>query len=152
MASYSFKDVGASIAGPGGSINLGMGSGAAEEGITFERTEDHNTMVTGADGEVMHSLHVSDSGSIRVRLLKTSPINGQLLNMYKAQRASAAQWGQNVISVRDFVRGDKMVASVVSFTGPPSLSFGKLGAVQEWLFHAGHIDPTLDAGVPPPTI
>jgi hypothetical protein len=40
----------------------------------------------------------------------------------------------------------------VAFTGPPSLSFGKLGAVQEWLFHAGHIDPTLDAGVPPPTI
>lgn len=152
MASYSFKDVGASIAGPGGSINLGMGAGVAEEGISFERTEDHNTMAAGSDGEVQHSLHVADSGTVRVRLLKVSPINGQLLNMYKAQRQTGALWGRNTLSLRDFVRGDKVVTTEVAFTGPPTMVFGKVAPMNEWIFHAGHIDPTLDAGVPPPTI
>ena len=152
MASYSFKDIASAIAGPGGTVDFGMGSGAAEEGITFERTEDHNTMVTGADGSVMHSLHVADSGTVRVRLLKTSVINGQLMNMYKAQKISANVWGQNTIELRDRTRQDKIVCSEVAFTGPPTVSYGKVGAVQEWLFHAGHIEMTLDFGTPPPAV
>jgi len=149
MAAYSFADVGASISGPSGNINLGMGAGIGEEGITFERTEDRNTMVAGADGTIMHSLHVANSGSIRIRVLKTSPTNGMLLNMFKSQRGSGATWGRNTVSLRDFVRGDKVVATEVAFTGEPTLAFGKQGAIHEWLLHAGHLDPTLDAGIPP---
>lgn len=152
MAAYSFKDVNASLAGPGGTITLGMGSGAADEGISFERSEDRNTMQTGSDNHVMHSLHAADSGTVRVRLLKTSTTNGLLLQMFKSQRTSSALWGRNQVTVQDSVRGDKMSASEVSFTGEPTISYGKVGAVQEWTFHAGHIDGELDSGVPPAVV
>jgi hypothetical protein len=109
-------------------------------------------MTIGADGEVMHSHHVGNSGTVRLRLLKSSPTNGQLMDMLKAQRASGSEWGRNLIGLRDFVRGDKLVASDVAFTGPPSLSFGKVGPINEWVFHAGHITEVLDKGVPPPTV
>lgn len=148
MPGYSFKDVVASIAGQGGAIPLGNGAGVADEGITIERSEDRNTMQGGADKHVTHSLHVSDMGTVRVRLLKTSATNGLLLEMYKAQRTSGALWGNNVISVQDMVRGDKMTCSEVAFTGEPTLAWGKTAQVQEWTFHAGHIDGTLHTGAP----
>lgn len=152
MAAYSFLDIKGAIAGPGGTIQIGMGSGAADEGITFERTEDRNTMQTGADGEVMHSLHASDSATVRVRLLKTSTTNGKLNEMFKSQRRSSSQWGRNVISIQDYVRGDRVTASEVAFTGEPALSYGKTGNVNEWTFHAGHLVEVLDQGVPPSPI
>lgn len=58
MGAYSFADVTASIDGPGG--NFALTGGAAEEGIKVEMAEDKNTMTAGADGEVMHSLHVAN--------------------------------------------------------------------------------------------
>lgn len=152
MATYSFKDVNVSIAGIAGTIQLGMGAGVAEEGITIERTEDRNTMTLGADGEVMHSLHVADGGTVRVRLLKTSPVNGRLMDLYKQQRRGSLFWGRNTISVQDRARNDRITASEVAFMGEPALSYGKVGNVNEWSFHAGHVEGTLDSGVPPPTV
>ena len=70
---YSFKNVQCAITGPGGSINLGDGSGATDEGITFSPTGEINTMTIGADGSGQHSLHGDRSGKVMVRLLKTSP-------------------------------------------------------------------------------
>lgn len=156
MPAYSFKDVVASIAGIGGAfqfgnnnsraVGLGSGAGVADEGISVERSEDRNTMQTGADKHITHSLHVADAGTVRIRLLKTSATNGLLLEMYKTQRASSAVWGDNVISVQDIVRGDKMTCTEVAFTGEPTLAWGKTAQVQEWTFHAGHIDGTLHTG------
>ena len=47
MATYSFQDVAAAIAGVGGSINLASGAAVAEEGITIEAAEDKNIMTIG---------------------------------------------------------------------------------------------------------
>lgn len=148
MSTYSFIDVGAAIDGPGGNIQLGYGAGVAEEGITIERTEDMNTMNTGADGEVMHSLHASTSGTVRVRLQKTSRQNALLQAMLNFQRIAAANHGRNVIRVQDSARGDIVTCRVVAFAGPPSLTWGKVGAMNEWLFHAGKISPILGVGLP----
>lgn len=149
MAAYSFKDITASLAGPGGTIVIGIGSGAADEGITVERSEDRNTMQTGADTHVTHSLHAANAGTVRLRLLKTSTTNGLLLNMLKLQLAVSALHGRNVISIQDTVRGDKVTCTEVSFAGEPALAFGKVAQVQEWTFHAGHVEATLDTGVAP---
>lgn len=148
MATYSFIDVGAAIEGPGGNINLGNGAGVAEEGITVERIEDLNTMTTGADGGVMHSLHASNAGTVRVRLLKTSPTNALLQAMLNHQRLSSANHGNNVIRIQDHQRGDVISCRDVAFTGPPALTWAKQGAMNEWIFHAGHVDPILGLGVP----
>jgi hypothetical protein len=152
MAAYSFKDVKASIDGPEGNYQIGQGSGTAEEGITVERTEDRNTMTAGADGTIMHSMHVANHGTIRVRILKTSPTNGLLWEMLEKQRVGSKTWGINTITVQDHARGDKITATEVAFMGEPQVAFAKVGNVHEWSFHAGHIVGKLDTGQRPVAI
>jgi hypothetical protein len=77
-----------------GVVDLGYGAAIADEGITFAMAGDKNTMTVGADGEGMHSLHADNSGQVTVRLLKTSPTNAKLMNIYIAQKASPKKWGK----------------------------------------------------------
>lgn len=148
MASYSFLNVQATIAGPGGSFQLGNGAGAAEEGITVSMTEDKDTMTPGADGSVMHSLHAAKTGRVTVRLLKTSPVNQQLSLMYSLQTASSGLHGSNVIVISDTERGDVIACRQVAFAKLPDLTFAKDGGFNEWSFNAGEIDMGLGSGSP----
>lgn len=147
MATYSFSNVQASITGPGGTIQMGNGSATAEEGITTEPTE-RNTMTTGSDGSVMHSLHAAKPGKITVRLLKTSPVNAALSQMQAFQMASSATHGQNVITVTDPVRGDVVTGIFCAFKKPPNLTYAVEGGMNEWEFDVGQIDELLGSGVP----
>jgi len=146
MATYSFLSVQASIVGPGGAFSLGSGAGASEEGISIAYNEESNTMTTGADGEVMHSLNATKSGKITVRLLKTSPTNQKLSLMFNLQRASPALHGQNVITIQDTNRGDLVVGREVAFSKGPDLNYGKSAGVVEWVFDGGKIDELLGSG------
>jgi hypothetical protein len=148
MATYSFEDVVASISGPGGVIPLGNGAGNADEGITVAMSEDKNTMVTGADGSVMHSLHASQSGRVTVRLLKTSPTNALLSAMYNFQTQSSANHGQNTMLISNPQRGDVISCQQVAFAKQPDLAYAKEGNVQEWEFDAGYIHEILGIGSP----
>jgi hypothetical protein len=148
MATYSFIDVGASLSGPGGTVNLGFCAGVAEEGITVEPTEDRNTMTIGADGKVMHSLHAGNSGTVRVRLLKTSETNALLQEMFNTQQLSGRDWGRNQITIRDFQRGDSVQCEDVAFARIPTVDYGKVAGMVEWVFHAGHISQLLGRGQP----
>lgn len=148
MATYSFKDVQASLVGIGGSINLGAGAATAEEGITIAATGDKNTMTIGADGQGMHSLHADNSGSVTVRLLKTSPVNAQLQTMFNLQTLSSATHGKNVITVRDSARGDAIVCTGVAFKKAPDISYAKEGGTVEWGFDAISIVRVLGSGTP----
>ncbi len=144
---YSFLDVMAAIAGPGGAFQLGSGAGAAEEGITIEPSEDMDNMQIGADGEGVHSLVANKSGKVTVRLLKTSPVNAQLSAMQALQRVSAANHGQNTLSITNRVSGDVYSCRGVAFAKVPPNSYAKLANVIEWEFNATDIDPALGAGV-----
>lgn len=144
MSAYSFLDVTASIDGPGGNFTLKGGN--AEEGISIESSGDMNTMTGGADGSAMHSLSAQTMGTVTVRLLKTSPINAQLMTMAKYQRASAARHGQNTIVVRDPARGDIVTCTQVAFKKLPALTYAKDGGTVEWTFDAGAIDTVLGTG------
>lgn len=146
MKSYSFRDITATFKSEEGTFSIGMGAGVAEEGISFEKVEDRNTMMLGIYGDAIHFLHASDAGIVRLRLLKTSPTNGLLMRVYKQQFFKGPQWGKNLISLQDKARGDKVTASEVAFAGEPNLAYGKVGAVNEWVFHAAHIEDTLDGG------
>ena len=143
MPTYSFLDVNASLVGPGGAINLGAGAATAEEGITIEPTEDIDTMTIGADGTPMHSLHANKSGIVTVRLLKTSPVNQQLSQMYDFQTASSATHGQNIISVSNAVSQDIITCQSVAFKRAPNITYAKDGGMNEWAFHCGIIDRLL---------
>lgn len=144
--SYSFLDVMCSIAGPGGAFALGSGAGAAEEGISISASREINTMQIGADGSGQHSLSADRSGTISVRLLKTSPVNAQLSALYAFQTASSSAHGQNTIVVNDVQRGDVITAQQVAFSKAPDLSYSKEAGVVEWVFQAVRIDRTLGIG------
>lgn len=143
MAVYSFIDVAAAINGPGGSFQLGYGSGNAEEGITVEMTEDKSTMNVGADGSVMFSLHAGNAGKATVRLQKVSPVNAMLSDLYNTQRASSALWGQNTIVLSNPVSGDTFNLAQVAFTKHPNMTWAKEGGMIDWEFVVGVVDPKI---------
>ena len=145
MPSYSFQDVTATIDGEGG--NFSIREGAAEEGISVEPVGDRNVMTPGADGSSMHSLVAFTGATITVRLLKTSPVNQQLMTMFNYQTASAARHGSNTITVEDPARGDVVTATDVAFKKAPSLTFAKEGGTVEWQFDAGATTYQLGGGV-----
>jgi len=144
---YSFVNIQASISGPGGSFSLGAGAAVAEEGITVEMQEDKDTMIWGADGILMHSLHAAKPGRMTVRLLKTSPTNANLSSMYNLQQTSSATWGGNVLTVNDNVRGDSITGTSMAFMRFPTIAYSKDGApMNEWVF-GGIVDQVLGSGI-----
>jgi hypothetical protein len=147
MPTYSFLDTQATIAGPGGTISLGSGAAVADEGITFEKVEADNTMTTGADGAGMHSLNPTKSYKISVRLLKTSPVNQQLSQMYAIQKASSGAWGNNVISLKNTISGDSAVAALTAFAKFPSITWAKNPSMNEWTFESIDCDVSLGGGI-----
>lgn len=146
MSTYSFLDVQAAIVGPGGAINLGQGAGSSDDGISIEPAGDIDTLTIGADGTPMHSLHADKSGTVTVRLLKTSPTNQKLSAMYAFQTASGSTHGQNTITVANSATQDVITCQQVAFRKAPSVVYGKEGGMNEWSFAAGIIDRTLGAG------
>lgn len=144
---YSFLNVNATLAGPGGVINLAAGAAVAEEGITIEASEDKNVMTIGADGQGQHSLIASDAATFTVRLLKTSPINAALMVMYDLQSASSALWGQNVLTVTDSGRGDLTTLQACAFKKKPVLTYAKEGGFMEWTFDVIKANTVLGTGL-----
>lgn len=141
---YSFLDVQATINGPAGAnVSLGSGANVGDEGITVEASEETNTMHVGADGGVAHSLHASRAGRILVRLLKTSPTNQQLMQMYNAQRVSSLLHGQNTIVIDNFVTGDKYIGEQCAFGRNPTNSYSKEAGIVEWEFQCARINQVL---------
>jgi len=143
---YSFLNVVATIAGPGGAFNLGAGAAVAEEGITIEPTEDKNVMTIGADGKGQHSLIASNACTLTIRLLKTSPINAALMAMYDLQSASSSLWGQNVITIVDSGRNDLNVCQAVAFKKKPTITYAKEAGFNEWTFDAISLNTVLGQG------
>ena len=147
-STYSFLDVLATIAGPVASFSLGSGAGVAREGITITFNEDKNMLVTGADGKWMTSLRASRSGSAIVRLLKTSPTNALLNQMFNYETTSSAYSGNDIITITDPVRGDTTTLQGVSFKKAPDVVYSEDGNIMEWSFNAGRIDTVLGDGTP----
>ncbi|AUO22523.1 phage protein [Pseudomonas sp. NC02] len=143
MPTYSFLDVNATLVGAGAVIDLGAGSANAEEGISTAMVDDKNTMLIGADGEGMHSLHAGKSGTVTVRLLKTSPQNAKLMALYDAQGLSSSLWGMNVITITNSASGDAIGCRGCAFKKRPDLNYKKDGDIVEWVFDSIKIDAIL---------
>jgi hypothetical protein len=148
MSTYSFLDCNGALSGPGGSINLAAGAGAATEGITIVALEDKNIMAIGAGGQGQHSLVAGDAATVTVNLLKTSPVNAQLMNMYNYQTTSSALHGRNVIVITDLARGDIITMSKVAFKKVPDLAYAKEAGNNVWTFDAIHATTVLGTGTP----
>lgn len=145
---YSFQDVVAQFIGPTGTFALGTDAGAAEEGITISMADDKSTMTIGAGGDGMHSLHAGKSGTVSVKLLKTSPTNAKLSLAYNLQTASSSLFGQNAILIRNPQTGDVISCRQAAFKKLPDNVNAKDGGSNEWVFNAILIDQLLGSGAP----
>ena len=133
MATYSFLSVTATFTGMTGFVDLSFGASIAKEGITVTPGGSRNTMLPGADGEVMHSLKAD----------KTSPANKKLMAMFNAQQISASAWGNNVIMIQQRDSNDTITCRSVAFTNMPTITFAEEGGLMEWVFDCGKIDGIL---------
>ncbi len=140
---YSFLDCQASIDGPGGSFACGNGSGIAEEGISIEPTTEIATMVIGADGTGQHNLMADRSGKVTFNVLKTSPLNALMMQLYEFQTSAGYLYGQNTIVVSDSARGDVITMAQAGFAKAPTIKYGKVGEMQVWEFKAVNITRVL---------
>ena len=146
MPTYGFADVQASITGPGGSFDLGYGSGASEEGVTIAFNEDKNKMDIGADGTPQHSLHAGNGGTITFHLLKVSTHNQLMSSLYSIQTTSTAMHGKNVITLKNPVTGDAFTGVLAAFKKFPDNAYSKDANVMNWAFDVGIMSGSLGAG------
>lgn len=145
---YSFENIVAGLTSPAATFSIGSDAGAADEGISYRMTEDKTTTTTGAGGDIMHSLHASQTGEIMIRILKTSPVNAQFSTLYNIQKGISGLWGSNTITIQDIVRGDVVTGIFMAFIKFPDGGFTKEGPpTQEWGFR-GIIDIQLGTGTP----
>lgn len=142
---YSFLDCQCAMTGPGGTFSLSEG-GVAEEGITVAMRDAKNTMVIGADGTPMHSLHAGKGGTVTLRLQKTSPINELLMDLYNFQTTSSAFHARNVFTIANPVTGDAITAQACAFQKLPDNVNSTEAGTMEWVFDAGVIDQILGSG------
>ena len=96
-------------------------------------------MTVGADGSVMHSLLGDKSGTVSVKLLKSSSVNAALQIMYNLQTTTGAQHGMNTIVIRDVARGDVITCQNCAFAKQPAITYGTDAGAVEWTFNAGSI-------------
>lgn len=132
--------VSATLNGPGGSVSLGYGAATADEGISVEMIDDKDAMTSGSDGAIMHSLRASNTARITVRLLKTSPANAKLSQLYNVQKSAPILWGKNTLVVSDTARGDVVTGTEIAFTRQPSVVYAKDGNTNEWTFQGNVIE------------
>lgn len=142
---YSFGDIVCSITGPGGSFTISEG-GVADEGITIAMTDDKTSMVTGADGSWMHNLHEANSGRVTIRLMKNSPLNRRMMDLYNYQTGSSAYTGQNTLVLSNPQWGEDHLCKGGAFVKLPDNVSAKDGAAMEWTMNFGSIDTKLGDG------
>ena len=145
MPAYSFLDTTVAISGPNGSFTIaGPDTGSAEEGVDIDYVAESDSMLAGADGTTAHSLNAGKQATWTIRLIKTSPINAQLEEMYTSDRAGgSAQWGKNVLSLKNSVSGDSYTGKQSAFRKFPRNTYSGKVSVMEWTFNSGVTDPTL---------
>lgn len=147
MATYSFIDTVGTGVFAGETVQLGYGAGTAEEGISIAMDEDKTITVTGSDGTLMHSLAASNTGMVTIRLLKISPQNQRLQNIYNRTRLVAALWGANHLSFHNITTGDQIELTQAAFVKTPDNNYAKEGNILEWTFR-GVLSITYGRGAP----
>lgn len=148
-AAYSFLNFLGAHSDPfGAPIDFSAGNGIADEGVTVSYDEDKVTKTMGADGDWMYSLHAASGGMVAVRVLKTSPLNKQLSDLYDRTTQSSAYTGQGVISGGDVTRGDSFTAIGCQIRKMPDMASAKDAGTNEWVFLAGRLSVRLGSGTP----
>lgn len=141
---YGFQGISANLVGPGGNVDLAFGSGAAEDGLTFEPLADQSTVEVGADGFLAHSLSASTAHAITARYSKVSPETNKILQiMANLQQVNPSLNGTNILTLRDIYNGDTIICEFVAFTKWSPLNYARQAGKNEWTFVAARVQRLL---------
>lgn len=110
---------------------------APDTHIEAEFNEDHSTPVVGNDGTTARALNANHSGTVRLRLLATSPSNQTLSALANKDKIDGS--GVGPILIKDN-SGESLAAGTGAFIlKAPMLSLGSEVAVNEWTFYVGDL-------------
>ena len=140
---YGFQGISANLVGPGGNVDLAFGSGAAEDGLTFEPLADQSTVEVGADGFVAHSLSASTAHTITARYSKVGPASSILQIMANIQQVNPSLNGTNVLTLRNVYGSDFILCEFVAFTKWTPLNYAMQAGKNEWTFVAARVQRLL---------
>ena len=85
-------------------------------------------------------VEIPNSGTVTIRLMRTSPQNAQLQLMYNAQTLSSSLHGNNVITIRDKGNSEICVCRGCAFQKVADRNYGEEAGIQEWVFDCIKID------------
>lgn len=143
VVSYSADRQQASFAG------VDLFSGTADgEFCTVEQEDDDVKKKVGSDGEVGIARTNNLSGTVKVKLLQTSAVNGRLTSLRNAGLASPNGATVGVFQIRDLNTGVVLFkANKAWIQKPPPAALGREILDREWTF--GYAKSDLDFTPPP---
>jgi len=127
MKRYSFQDTVMVING----VEI-TGWADGDDVIDIERRSDSVTDKMGADGQMMISVGTDKSGTVKVKLMQTSPSNAMLTNIMSLQEASGSLFVPVVVKFQDTYRQDLAIGTQGYLKKPSKLTRGAGGNTQEW--------------------
>ena len=140
---YGFQGISANLVGPGGNVDLAFGSGAAEDGLTFEPVMDQSTAEYGADGFVAHSLSAVTAHTITARFSKVGPASKTLQILANIQQIDPSLNGTNILTLRNVYGQDFIVCEFVAFSKWTPLNYAAQAGKNEWTFIAARVQRLL---------
>lgn len=127
MKRYSFQDT---IMVVNGVEITGWADG--DDVIDIERRSDSITDKIGADGGMMISVGTDKSGSVKFKLMQTSPSNAYLTGLIALQEASGSTFVPCFLLFRDTYRQDLATGTQGYIKKPAKMTRGAQGNTQEW--------------------
>lgn len=127
MKRYSFQDT---IMVVNGVEITGWADG--DDVIDIERRADSITDKMGADGGMMISVGTDKSGSVKFKLMQTSPSNTYLTGLIALQEAAGSTFVPCFLLFRDTYRQDLATGTNGYIKKPAKMTRGAQGNTQEW--------------------
>lgn len=143
MFPYSFRDLQVAIIDPfAGSFSFSGEQGAGTFSISM--TTEKVVLVTAADGAVMGSFIVGDSGTVRIECQQTSAIHKFFLAAMNGRTAQAKSGSVvnvfgTTLSARNATTNTTHVLSGVSPTKIPDVPYGAQGQSVTWILASADI-------------
>jgi hypothetical protein len=137
-AAYSMKNVAIVI---DGQMVLGLWDG--DDAVQVAPITEVGTMMVGADGSSIFSVHANEGATITVRLQHTSPAHRQLMQKLQRQRAVGCRQLGFPISILDVCSNEGGATDAAFIQAAPNDQKGVNAAAREWVLVTGQWRPEI---------
>lgn len=136
---YSFTDHIITIASPAYAAYVLSGQALGELNLSY--TNDNTAHDVAADGSVMVSKIISNTGTASLTVQQTSELNKWLLGLFNALYAlPSSYWPTINITIRNIASGSVTTCTGVSFSKRSDKTYQAQGQMYTWNFMCARID------------